>query len=735
VIGRKLLHYEIVAHLGAGGMGDVWRARDTRLDREVAIKILGRDTPHDAVSKQRFFREARAASALVHPNIITVHEINSADDTDFIVMEFVRGEPLSTLLSLGKLPIPQALSYAMQIAEALAAAHAAGVVHRDLKPGNIMISASGLVKVVDFGIAKRIGPDTDSQPLAGTLTGTGVAIGTPAYMSPEQAVGDPVDTRSDVYSFGVVLYQMLTGALPFRGKTNAMVVREKLDGRPLRSRDADGLPDQIVSLVQKCLAADPDDRYSNGAAVLAALRQLSARLQPPPALVMTQAETVLQPTRFALRRPARALPVASTILAIILAAAWFGRGAMGRWFSNRTASPSAPATLDATASAADLYRTATELLRTYYREGNVDRAIQQLERALQLRSPYPLADARLSLAYWRKNSLSPDAHWQSQALASARRAVQGDPQLAFAHMAEGAALWADGRLDDAAAAYARATTLDPANAELSWRLGDLAAARKDPKSAEAHYRHAVELGRSEWEPHVRLGGFLYRQGRYEEALTLYETARRLAPDNTRVYAALAAVYHQLDRTDEAAAALQRSLEIAPDASTYSNLGTLLYFEGQYEAAVSAFERSVQLGANSYLRWGNLADAQRMVAGEREKAKASYASAIQLVRERLASNAADVEARTSLAVYLIRADRPKEATAELQKALAEKSLTPNVLFNGTIVAELAGQRKTALDLLGRALAGGYQLREVTHEPDLVKLRADPEYHRLIAKFER
>src|SRR5262249_19135847 len=155
VIGRRLLHYEIVAHLGAGGMGDVWRARDTRLDREVAIKILGRDTPHDAVRKQRFFREARAASGPAHPDIITVHEINSAEGTDFIVMEFVRGEPLSALLSLGKLPIPQAMSYAMQIAEALAAAHAAGVVHRDLKPGNIMIAASGLVKVVDFGIAKK----------------------------------------------------------------------------------------------------------------------------------------------------------------------------------------------------------------------------------------------------------------------------------------------------------------------------------------------------------------------------------------------------------------------------------------------------------------------------------------------------------------------------------------------------------------------------------------------------
>src|SRR5262249_48219747 len=256
-------------------MGDVWRARDTRLDREVAIKILGRDTPHDAVRKQRFFREARAASGLAHPNIITVHEINSAEGTDFIVMEFVRGEPLSALLSLGKLPIPQAMSYAMQIAEALAAAHAAGVVHRDLKPGNIMIAASGLVKVVDFGIAKKIGPDSESQPPAGSLTGAGVAIGTPAYMSPEQAVGDPVDAPSDVYSFGVVLYPMLTGSLPFRGKTNATLVREKLDGRPLPLRKAAGLPDQLAAVVEKCLAADPADRYPSGAAVLAALRQLS----------------------------------------------------------------------------------------------------------------------------------------------------------------------------------------------------------------------------------------------------------------------------------------------------------------------------------------------------------------------------------------------------------------------------------------------------------------------------
>src|SRR5262249_50679756 len=196
------------------------------------------------------------------------------------------------------------------------------------------------------------------------------------------------------------------------------------------------------------------------------------------------------------------------------------------------------------------------------------------------------------------------------------------------------------------------------------------AGRKDGKAAEEYYRRWVAAGPKEWEPFMRLGAFLYRQGRYHDALDAYDTSRQLAPDNTRAYAALAAIYHQLDRTDEAAAALQRSLEIAPDSITYSNLGTLLYFEGRYTEAVSAFERGVQLGANSYLRWGNLADAQRMVAADREKAHASYASAIQLTRERLATNAGDIDARSSLAVYLVRDGRPREALAEVDTVLAD-----------------------------------------------------------------
>jgi len=483
-------------------------------------------------------------------------------------------------------------------------------------------------------------------------------------------------------------------------------------------------------VIEHCLATDPSERYANGAAVLSALRQLSARLQPPPAFVMTEAETKAQPRRFAWRRRVRALAIVPVVIAGAWAAVWLGRSVVDRRATRSTLSSSL-ATLDANASAVDLHRSATELLRTSYREGNIDRAIQQLERALQLRSPYPLAEARLSLAYWRKNSRSPDAHWRSQALSFAETAVREDPELAFAHMAEGAALALRGQYDEASAAYDRALALDPKNPELLWRMGDLAAARKNVPEAELFYRRAVGAGPQDWEAPMRLGAFLYRQGRYSEAIPIYETATRLAPDNTRAYAALAAVYHQLDRTDEAAAVLQRSLEISPDPATYSNLGTLLYFEGRYADSISAFERSVQLGANSYVRWGNLADAQRLVAGRREQAHASYASAIDLAQQQIAAAPGDLEARSSVALYLARDGRTKEALAELARVLGQRTLIPSVLCKATIVAELAGDRAQALNLLDRALRGGYQLREVTHEPDLVRLREDAAYHRLVA----
>jgi Flp pilus assembly protein TadD len=375
------------------------------------------------------------------------------------------------------------------------------------------------------------------------------------------------------------------------------------------------------------------------------------------------------------------------------------------------------------------------LLRLHYREGNVDRAIEQLNTALRQKSPYPLVEARLSLALLRKNSISADPKLPQQALAYAERAVSGESQLAVAHIAHGAALAALNRLDEAAAAYQRAMALDPANVELLWRMGDLATARKDTASAEQFFSRAIAADPKDWEPHGRLAYLVFRQGRYEEALQAFDTMRQLVPDHPRVYSNLAAAYHQLDRTDEAAAALQSSLELSPNAATYSNLGTLHYFQGRYPEAMRAFERAIQLNADRFLYWGNLADAARWNPQSEQKAKESYARAIQIVKDHLAKRPDDADARSSLALYLARSSQTQPAVEELAKVLSQKDLGLSTLYKGALVAELAGQRAKALELMGRALAAGYPLREVRREPDFVRLRADAQYIKLAARFEK
>jgi serine/threonine protein kinase len=218
--GRKLGRYAVISRLGAGGMGVVYRARDTRLNRDVALKVLPAASIADAARKRQFVQEARAASALNHPNIISVHDIDQIDGIDFITMECVSGKTLAEVIGRKAPPVREALAYGIQIAGALAAAHAAGIVHRDLKPGNVMVTAEGQVKVLDFGLAKLTERRED-----GDSTASGAAIaGTPAYMSPEQAEGKKVDARSDIFSFGAVIYEMLTGRSAFgRDSLNATV--------------------------------------------------------------------------------------------------------------------------------------------------------------------------------------------------------------------------------------------------------------------------------------------------------------------------------------------------------------------------------------------------------------------------------------------------------------------------------------------------------------------------------
>ncbi len=278
--GERIGPYEIVESIGAGGMGEVYRARDPRLHRDVALKVLPPSLVSDPVRRERFVQEARAASALEHPHIAVVHEIDEIDGVTFIAMELVRGEPLSALIARGSLSAARALDLAIEIAEGLARAHETAIVHRDLKPANVMVTAEGHAKIIDFGLAKLTGPIADSiaVTLAGPATESGMVLGTASYMSPEQARGDKVDYRTDVFSFGIVLYEMLTGAPPFRGRTAIdtmhAILHDAVPALPLISV----VTDDLQRIVEKCLAKEPGDRYQGMRDVVVDLRTTRRRL-------------------------------------------------------------------------------------------------------------------------------------------------------------------------------------------------------------------------------------------------------------------------------------------------------------------------------------------------------------------------------------------------------------------------------------------------------------------------
>src|SRR5712672_713711 len=264
--GAKLGPYEIVAQLGAGGMGEVYRARDTRLERDVAVKVLPASLASDANLRRRLEREAKAVSKLSHPHICTLHDIGHQDGVDFLVMELVEGETLEHRLVKGPLPSDQVLRYAAQIADALAKAHKVGITHRDLKPANIMLTKSG-AKLMDFGLAKQSGPAplatalTEMTMEQSKLTDEGTIVGTFQYMAPEQLEGKEADARTDIFALGEVIYEMATGKPPFSGKNRASLIAAILTAVPHSITQCKLMAQPALErFAKKCLAKDPEER-------------------------------------------------------------------------------------------------------------------------------------------------------------------------------------------------------------------------------------------------------------------------------------------------------------------------------------------------------------------------------------------------------------------------------------------------------------------------------------------
>ncbi len=508
-------------------------------------------------------------------------------------------------------------------------------------------------------------------------------------------MGEPADYRSDIFSFGVILYEMACGRRPFQGPTAQAILRQIVFQDPPPAEMNPALPAGLCALIAQCLSKDKDNRL---ASLSEAMPVLSSTV-----LSMTPAADYAVPAGAIPESPAASTGIpwqrrkkrVVTAIAACLALAGVGSLAIPAaresvWQRFRpilsAGIPKSSQDWYDIRNESDAYRAARACLDRYDKRGNIDRAIAFLEKAIAINPKYAAGYAGLSEAYLRRNLFSPDPQWPNLAREYAAKSVQLSPDLAAGHIALGNALLEAGMRPEANTEFNRASSLDPKSALACLGLAKLAVAEGKTADAEPLFRKAIGLAPNDWIPNTEFGIFLYRSSRYEEAVKVWERSRKLVPDNVRLLNNLAAVYHMLEDYEDAASALQRALEIEPSAQGYANLGTLRYFQGHFSDAVPAMEKAVELGATNYLFWGNLGDAYRWAPGMRQKAKPTYSRAIDLARGKIST---------------------------------------------AIAYEVCGKRSDALRLLQAAIAAGHSLQEIKNEQELVSLRADVRYQRLLA----
>jgi len=665
VIGRTVSHYRVLERLGGGGMGVVFKAEDTRLNRQVALKFLPIELTRDPEAKARFLNEARAASALDHPHICTVHEIDETPDGhSFICMSFYEGESLKRRLERGPLEVADAVRVAAQVADGLAKAHAQGILHRDIKPANVMVTTDGVAKIIDFGLAKLAGE--------AHLTRAGVAMGTASYMSPEQAQGRPVDGRTDVWSLGVLLFQSITGELPFRGD-NEQAIMYAIVHEPhvsLRALAPD-LPEALVAIVERCLDKNPDRRFATAGELRIALRQVLHALPSGELTTITTATPISAHGLSARRRRGlwRAAAVAGALV-VVVAAGLLLRG----WL----ATPPLPAdkhivVLDVRASGGDvegqafadglLELIASKLARLEAKPGEsrwvvppaetwqrkittADQARREVGATIALtarvnrqgetaRVELALLDAasgRELRAVTVEDRLANLPVFQDEATvrlgellgarpsSAARQALQaGDTPVPAAFEAclrgRGALQRAADlpQLDRAIEVLTEATIADPVYAlafaglaDAYRRKAELGGERQWAERSLAAARRAVAADPGFAAAQVALGSACEALGEYREAIGAYAEAVRLDGQAVENYWRLAHAWEQLGEPEKAADEFQKAIYLRPDYwACYNALGFFYHRQGRYEAAVTQFRRVVEVTPENPRGYNNL----------------------------------------------------------------------------------------------------------------------------------
>ena len=605
----RLGHYEIRTKLGAGGMGEVYLAEDTKLNRKVAIKFLPPDSTTDLRAKRRLLREAQAVAALDHPNICAIHEVREEDGRAFIVMQYVEGETLAARIHRKPLELKEALGFAVPIADALAEAHARGIIHRDIKPQNLMITARGQVKMLDFGLAKVVAErgvldaEAETQSL---LTEAGAIVGTVPYMSPEQVKGDVLDARSDIFSFGTVLYEMVSGCRLFSAKTMAEIISAILTSEPPPlAHYSIVAPAGLEKILRKCLEKDRERRYQTMREVARDLESVLRECESGIAVnqIVDNAATTIRlgatdevanRRAFITSRLGLALATLLMLAAVASVYAFF--------FSKpRTGPPARDKSVNS--AAYDYYLRGKVNAGSENRENN-ENAIRLLEQAIDADPNFAPAYAELAEAYnvqaFYFTSGAEKKKLNENAEVAVEKALALNPDLPEGHSARGLLLWThENRFphEQAIQSFKRALALNPNLDKAHHRLGVVYFHIGLLDKGWEEIEKAVAINPANTLARFRFGVINIYRAKYEEALAVFKTIPREA-NPALVDRNMATVLFQLGRTQEASEVVEEYLKTysTDEGGTVTSVKAMLLAKsGKDREAEETIQRAIEVG--------------------------------------------------------------------------------------------------------------------------------------------